>query len=340
MTSILDVLPPVSPAQHDSILQAPRTAAAHQALLRDVPAMHALEVGGAARLDRLPANLTVAAWNVERCLFPEDSAALLGRYQPDLVLLSEMDCGMARTGQRNTTAVVAAELGMHYAFGVEFYEMDLGSPIERDLSKDDHNMFGWHGNALLSSAPFTDLALFRLDDRGHWFVVDGDHTSDPNQPRLGTRMAIAARVETSAGSLCVVSTHLESNADATYRHEQFALLLSQIDTFAGDSPILIGGDLNTGNHIPPDYSWEQESLFALAEDQGYNWDLTPPGITTRPSSLSPGPRRSMRLDWFCARGLGGKAGPLVPAVSGEGRALSDHECIVCHVDLTLNGHAG
>ena len=333
MTHLVKSLPDITDAERARILTEARTPSNHRALLGDIAAMTALETGGEGKSDPLPGQFTVAAWNVERCLFPERSAAHLARHNPAVVLLSEMDSGMARTGQRNTTAEMARQLGMHYAYGVEFFEMDLGGPTERQFCKDDFNASGWHGNAILSAAPFEKLALFRLDQDGRWFCTGPGSFADPEQPRMGGRMAIAAIVQTQKGPLCVVSTHLESNADAQYRHGQFADLLATIDAFAPNLPVLIGGDLNTGNHIPPDYDWRVETLFDLAREQGYNWDLTPDGITTRHSLITPHDTRRMKLDWFCARGLTGMAGPLLASLDTDGTPLSDHECILCSVAL-------
>ncbi|PLW78396.1 endonuclease [Cohaesibacter celericrescens] len=331
MTDLVSSLPDITDAERHRILRVERTPDQHRALLTDIPAMTALEVGGKAKSSRLSADFTVAAWNVERCLFPDRSANHLASHTPSVVLLSEMDSGMARTGQRNTTAEMANALGMRYAYGVEFFEMGLGGPTERPYCKDDFNASGWHGNAILSAVPFEKLALFRLDQNGRWFCTGSNSAADPEQPRMGGRMAVAAIVPTETGPLCVVSTHLESNANAAYRHQQFASLLSMIDRFAPDIPVLIGGDLNTGNHIPPDFDWRVESLFDLAREQGYHWDLTPDGVTTRNSLITPHDTRRMKLDWFCARGLVGAAKPLLASLDTDGTPLSDHECILCDV---------
>ena len=333
MTSILSALPVVTEEERARLLSVPRNASEHRALLASIPAMSALEVGGAGDGNALPSRFTVAAWNVERCLFPERSAMHLARHGPAIILLSEMDHGMARTKQRNTASEMARHLGMHYVYGVEFYEMDLGGPTERPFCEDDFNARGWHGNAILSKVPFERLALFRLDEDGRWFCTGPGSYADPEQPRMGGRMAIAAIVPTDAGPLCVVSTHLESNADAAYRHQQFADLLDRIEAFAPGTPVLIGGDLNTGNHIPPDYDWRVETLFDLARDKGYMWDLTAEGITTRNSLITPHDSRRMKLDWFCARGLKGEALPLLASLDTDGTPLSDHEAILCNLDL-------
>ncbi len=199
ITATLPELPAVTQEERARILAAPRTAAAHRQLLAAVPAMNALQTGGAARGEHLPESFSVAAWNVERCLFPEQTATHLAPVAPDILLLSEVDHGMARTAQRHTTKAVAEALGMTYAFGVEFYELDLGGPTERGFCRDEFNALGWHGNAVLSSVPFERLAMFRLDRDGHWFAA-GKGAADADQPRLGGRMAIAAVVPAAGGA--------------------------------------------------------------------------------------------------------------------------------------------
>ncbi len=333
MTKTFSELPSVTPAERARILTAPRNSEAHQRLMADIPAMSALEVGGKPSGAALSQEFSVVAWNVERCLFPEKSAAHIAAHAPSIVLVSEMDCGMARTGQRNTTAAMAEKLDMAYAYGVEFYELDLGGPTERARCTDDFNAIGWHGNAILSSVPFEKTALFRLDEDGYWFVADGSGSGDSEQPRLGGRMAVAAILQSIAKPVCVVSTHLESNATAAYRHQQFEKLLDMVDEFAPGLPVLIGGDLNTGNHIPPDFDWRVETLFDLARDRGYTWDFTPDGVTTRNSLITPHDTRRMKLDWFAARGFAGNPGPLIPSLDPDGVPLSDHEAVMCSVRI-------
>lgn len=325
--TVTDRLPPVTAAERARLLEAPRNAAAHRALMQEVPAMRMVQTGGGASIDRLPAEFNAVAWNVERCLFPAESAAHLSGHAPEVVLLSEVDHGMARTGQRHTTAEMAAALGMAYAFGVEFHELDLGGPTERRFCTDTRNALGWHGNAILSKAPIDRVTLIRLDDHGHWFAEEAG--ADPEQPRLGGRMALAAVVAGASGPLCLVSTHLESNAGPTHRARQMEILLDGIDAFAPGLPVLIGGDLNTGNHVPPDFDWRGEGLFPLAEARGYCWDFTAEGMTTRPSLITPHPERVMKLDWFAGRGLAPLERGLISSVSSDGTPLSDHDAVWC-----------
>ena len=330
MISLLDTLPPVSAAERARLLATPRTAEAHRALMAEVQAMNAVQLGGTTARKTLPGRFTVAAWNVERCLFPNGTAAHLSSIAPDVVLLSEVDHGMARTGQRHTTADMARALGMVYAFGVEFHELGLGGPTERPYCIDDANALGWHGNAILSSVPFDKVTLIRLDDHGHWFTTG----SDPDQPRLGGRMALAAILPTEKGPVCVVSTHLESNADAAHRQLQFERLLAAVDRFAPGLPVLIGGDLNTGNHLPPHFDWREETLFALGEAHGYDWGFTAEGMTTRPSLITPHPERVMKLDWLAGRQMRCHDKGILPSLDPTDRPLSDHDCVWSRVSLS------
>ncbi len=325
MIDIVPALPRVTDAERQHLLSAPRTADAHRAMMASVPAMRMVQTGGTASADALPGALSVVAWNVERCLFPEDSADHIAHLSPDVVLLSEVDHGMARTAQRHSTEVMADRLGMAYGFGVEFHELDLGGPTERHFCKDDFNALGWHGNAVLSRAPFDRITLIRLDDHGHWFSAEAG--ADPDQPRLGGRMAIAAVVPTASGPVCVVSTHLESNSGPDHRAAQMTRLLDGIDAFAPGLPVLIGGDLNTGNHVPPDFDWRQETLFADARARGFDWGFTADGMTTRPSLITPHPGRKMKLDWFAGRGLMPGPNAVIASTDANGRPLSDHDAV-------------
>lgn len=329
-TKICQELPPVDPRLAEQIVQAERTVDAHRRLFSSLQALHCLEMGGElVERGRLGATLTIAAWNLERCLYPEQSADLLREASADVVLVSEMDNGMARTHQRNTIKALADTLGMRYAYGLEFYEMGPGSEIERNLSADDFNERGWHGNAVLSRVEPLACALIRLDDHGHWFCQDhGTNKDGPtDHPRIGGRNGIAMILPTDAGDICVVSTHLESNAGIAARQSQMERLIAALDAFAEGLPIIIGGDLNTGNNIPGS-DWRAETLYAAAERHGFDWSNNAEGTTTRKSLLTPDPDAKMKLDWFAARGFSGQGAKIVPSLDDNGKVLSDHELIV------------
>lgn len=303
-----------------------RTVAAHDARMAELPSMNAVEAGGhAERAEPLPFPFTVAAWNLERCLFPLQSAEHLGATGAEIVLLSEMDDGMARTRQAHTTADVAEELGMAYLYGVEFIELGLGSDTEREFCKDDFNRRGLHGNALLSTVPLHEPFLLRLEGERLWF------TGEVDQPRLGERIAVGGTINTEAGPLVLVSTHLESATTAAYRERQVVGIIDALDTAFPGRPVLIGGDLNTGNHTGGDF--EAEGLFARAAERGFTRHGGPLDVmTTRPSLITRWPDRAMKLDWFLSRGLAVSGVEIVSSLSPTGKPLSDHDMITCRID--------
>lgn len=307
-------LPVPEPAMLE-IAGLPRSMAAHDAHAATIPAFALVEHSARGGAEPLSLPIRVAAWNLERCLFPEASAeALRGA---DLVLLSEMDDGMARTGQRHTSAEIAAALGMDYAYAVEFIELGLGSPIEHALCQDRFNARGFHGNALMARGALRQPFALRLHGHRQWFF-------DAEQPRLGERVAVGAVLDTVAGPLLAVSTHLESACTAAHRDAQVTGLIALIDHAFPGLPVLIGGDLNTGNHAGGD--WRAEGLFETARAAGFTVHGGPEEApTTRPSLITRCPERAMKLDWFLARGLELGETTICPALAPDGTPLSDHE---------------
>ncbi|RYE82340.1 MAG: endonuclease, partial [Hyphomicrobiales bacterium] len=213
--------PIVGPSQEerDALSALDRTEENHAAALARLACLQRVEAPAARLTPPLGFPLTVAAWNLERCYAVEASAALLMRERADIALLSEVDNGMARTAQRHTARDVAADLGMSYAFGVEFLELELGADIELEFCTDDFNRHGFHGNAVLARGALQAPVMIRLEEHGHWFRPDSPAR------RIGTRCAIAGAVMTAGGPIYVVSVHLENSAGTDYREAQIRNLL-------------------------------------------------------------------------------------------------------------------
>lgn len=317
-------LTPLSQAERGKIAALPRTVAAHDGHMATLPCMTSFERGGTCPAAPLGFPFTVAAWNLERCLFPAASAHKIAATRAQVVLLSEMDNGMARTAQTHTTAELSAALGMAYAYGVEFIELGLGSDTELEFCTDTHNSAGFHGNAILAATPLLRPFLLRLPGQRFWFLSGGD------QPRLGERMAIGAVIQTTAGPVVMASTHLESNADAPQRAAQLNALITALEGQLPGLPLVIGGDLNTGNHIGGD--WRRETLFNDAIARGFSVHGGPDdAMTTRPSLITRWPDRAMKLDWFVTRGVQVRQSQIVASTDASGRPLSDHDMIVLEI---------
>lgn len=311
--------------------------AAHDRWMAEWPCLSTFEVADPPVAAPPPEALTVAAWNIERCKRVEDSAALLDRIGADVALATELDLGMARSGQRHTTRDLAGALGVGYAFGTEFVELGAGDLQETREFGDVPNLHGLHGNALLSRWPLRDVALIPLDDGGSWYVRA---PKNDGQYRVGGRMALAARLETARGPLTVASVHLESESDAVGRAEQIARLLTTLDALYGDGPAVVGGDLNTGGLTEAGLMGEAalegaarvEPCFAAFAAHGFDWQAANTGATT--TRLPPWvaqDRPTKLLDWLFTRGVRASAPAVVPALSEAGDYLSDHECITARI---------
>jgi endonuclease/exonuclease/phosphatase family metal-dependent hydrolase len=294
------------------------------------------------------AELRVVAWNMERCKHVAASAELLRALEPDVVLLTEMDWGMARSGQLHTTREFAAPLGLAYVYGVEFLELGHGNEQERRDHAGEANAVGFHGNAILSRVPLREPALIRLDAGGQWF--DGAR----GERRVGGRMAIAGTLPTSRGDITLASVHLESHSDPEHRADQVRGLLGALERRSPAAPVLIAGDLNTFS-IPHaelvdrdrlraalDVDRERlkrperyEPLFEHARAGGFDWEACNEmgERTGRFADEERTWRAGIKIDWFLTRGLRAREPEVIDAVGSAGRPLSDHELISVRVAL-------
>src|SRR5690606_17225630 len=160
---VCERIPVVSAEQRAEIATGPATPERHAALLEALPFTDAVELQQPRAESVLGETARVVAWNAERCKQLEPSARLLAASGGDVLLLSELDHGMARSGQHHAARELAWLLGFGYVFAVEFLELQLGSPAERDvLPEGASNQVGYHGNAILSRAPLLRPAVVRL----------------------------------------------------------------------------------------------------------------------------------------------------------------------------------
>ena len=74
-------------------------------------AEQAIELVPPPQLQPLGNRVRIAAWNAERCKYLPESAVLLEGIGADIVLLTELDIGMARSGNRHTVRELARKMG-------------------------------------------------------------------------------------------------------------------------------------------------------------------------------------------------------------------------------------
>lgn len=311
--------------------------AAHGRLLERIPALHAVEQAPPANPLPWPGSLRIGAFNAQRLQDRRAARHLMRQAGAQVTLLSEVDAGMARSGNVHTVRDLIAGSGEGYLYGVEFVELDLGSADEVAQCAGQSNARGLHGNAIVTGLALERACLIPLEENGLWFAgIDGF------QRRIGGRMALAARVAQAPRPLWVVSTHLESKTDPADRQAQIGALLRALDEIAPDEACVIGGDFNTKalprgddeRHRLLESPEAYEPLFASLREAGFAWrhaNLALPTQTPGPTNKHEPPFG--KLDWILVRGCEARNPQVIPAVDEEGRAVSDHEMIA--VDIAL-----
>ena len=345
VTRTMDRLPVLPPEPRRAILGLPISPDEHRRQVEAYPAFHAVEFRPLAGSPGTDGPARIVAWNAERLKYPDASVRLLEPLGADALLLTELDVGMARSGNRHTAAELAGRLHAGYAFGLEYLELDLGDAREREWHAGEVNRDGLHGAAILSRHELSRPAVVRLELDGAWF--DGSR----GERRVGGRIAVAATLAVAGAPVTLVAVHFESHSDPAHRAEQMTVLLDAVDAYAPSQPALIGGDFNTST-VGRDWSRGTgvkptildpgrlldpvpfEPLFEVAARRGYEWRAcNEPGIATqrtRPDGTPTPPHG--RIDWLFARGLRSTDPATIPAVDAAGVAVSDHEALAVTIE--------
>ncbi len=352
-------------------------------LERSAPARHLVEQldSALARVEHTPANLPppegapfyrVVAWNVRRGLAYDGILKLL-RHDPilaeaDVLLLTETDKGMARSGNRDVARELAHALGMHAAFVPCYLNLTKGNAAERSV--EGENTAGLHGNAILSRYPLSELRIHSLPN-------GKDKLAGPEK-RVGRQRGLTARVALPGLPLTVTCLHLDAHASRAHRALQMEQVLEETTDLGG--PRLIGGDWNTttydcqsarpamvgllgrlfeglqrsiqDHHLRPERRHERP-LFEGLRRHGFEWQpCNVAGIPTWHFDLAwsheglgdwlpswtpravgwllreTEGRASFKLDWFAARGLECARPAVLADLRQDGERVSDHDPLV------------
>lgn len=263
--------------------------------------------------------IRATAWNIERGL-RLDSIIKVLREHPvigasDVLLLTELDYGMTRTGNRFVAREIADALGMNYVFAPCYLALTKGNGME--INAAGENAQALHGNALLSRHPL---------QRAHSLALpNGKDKMGGNEKRLGQQRAVVADVVHPHGMFRAVSLHLDAHSTQGHRHRQMKLVLDHLDTLRPVLPTLIGGDWNTTtyntrraaysiagyfrrvmmgvrhvikNHHPYPDHWFERGLFRELEKRGWNYrDLNEAGVCTLHYDVSDLAANTNMGDW-------------------------------------------
>jgi endonuclease/exonuclease/phosphatase family metal-dependent hydrolase len=256
-----------------------------------------------------PELVRVLVWNVERGKDPSDWVSIDAVRRADVLLLCEVDDGMARSENLDVAAELAERLGLHYAYAPNYFELTRGTRSERIATRGRRNLRGFHGNAILSRWPLLDVRRVALPVEFDWFRH--------YERRIGTRVALRATLATPGEPLTVAVAHLEAFARPEQRARQLRVLLEDLR----DAPrAIVGGDFNTLGVRP---GWggalrlladrardahrftrsvvALEPLFEEARRAGFYWDdLNCYAATWRLNRILPSWGRA-KLDWVLGR---------------------------------------
>jgi endonuclease/exonuclease/phosphatase family metal-dependent hydrolase len=238
------------------------------------------------------------AWNLERGIELEGQLEALRSHpylrEADVLLLTETDLGMARSGNRNVAQELARALGFYYAFVPCYLNLAKGSGLE--YHAEGENALGLHGNAVLSRYPLRNVRAV--------FLKNGIDKMAGREKRLGRQAVVIADVEFPNYRVTAISSHLDANSSQRHRADQMRDILSGLDGHDGprrlDSgpPVVIGGDWNTttynsstpawaiagfwlrvlmgvdnviNNHYMHPYHWFEKDLFRTLERRGFDY---------------------------------------------------------------------
>lgn len=264
--------------------------------------------------------ICATAWNLERGIELDRIIQVLKEHpvmsRSDLLLLTELDYGMARSANRYVAREIAEALGLYYAFAPCYLALSKGAGAEAEVKGE--NTLSLHGNAMMSRYPLLRVHSLALPN--------GKDKMRGREKRLGTQRAIIADVDHPLGMFRAVTLHIDAHSTQSHRHLQMKILLDHLDSIKSPLPVLIGGDWNTTthnarralysilgyfrrvlmgvrnvivNHYPHPDVWFERHLFRELEGRGYSYrDLNVTGGCTLHYSIQDLAANKNMAEWI------------------------------------------
>ena len=280
--------------------------------------------------------IRVVNFNAERGRYWREFAELLEERneKPDIIILNEMDIGMARSGNVHTARKLAHHLKMNYAWGLEFIELTNGNHEEQNRTRTSENALGLHGNAILSTCKIFDPIIFR-DPLDEIYFSNRAHKKNAmgSEKRLGGRMSLFARTGDVGTTQHIVvgsvhKAHPSRNRQEIWEYLGFGPAPTETTNFTRGIPprqqrgIVVGGDL------------ESRKFCTLSGFKNLDRVQKP---TTFPSDCSRNHTGNFRGDYLCGNmQIDQKDSVILPCAGANGALqLSDHSII--KISLLPNG---
>lgn len=236
--------------------------------------------------------LRVAAWNLERGMAYEGITETLKTNpllsKADIYLFTEVDFGMARSGNRFVAKDLVCDLNLYGVYAPAYLNLDKGNGAEGE-SVTGTNTVAIQGHAILSRYPIVDTEVIHLPNAK-------DHMGGKER-QIGQESAIIATIQTPLGRIHCAAVHLAAHSQRKDRVLQMKTVLNALSK--KKDPIIIGGDWNTTtynayppyrailgfwrrvamgvhntilNHYPYPERYFERRLFATLENYGFKTD--------------------------------------------------------------------
>lgn len=188
-------------------------------------------------------SLRAVAWNIERGAKLKEIIDALGEHkalrESDVLLLTELDCGMARSDNRFVAREIAESLKLNYVFAPCYLALNKGSGLEAHVTGE--NTHALHGNALFSPHPLRKAHSLALPN--------GKDKLRGKEKRLGAQRVVVADVlHPTAGEFRAVTLHLDAHSTRNHRRRQMRIVLDHLEHLHPRLPTVIGGDWNTSTY--------------------------------------------------------------------------------------------
>lgn len=172
--------------------------------------------------------LKVVELNAERGRWWMEATTLL--QDADVIILNEMDIGMARSDQQHTTRLMAHFLGMNYAWGLEFVELTPGTEEDRYNANGVPDFNGLHGNGFLTKCAISDPVIFRNEIGDYFSSVPAGLNANGLEKRLGGRMGMFGKIIVDGNETVIGSVHKISGYE------------DEVKQYIGKRDAIIAGD--------------------------------------------------------------------------------------------------
>jgi endonuclease/exonuclease/phosphatase family metal-dependent hydrolase len=231
--------------------------------------------------------MRVMTWNIDHGADLAKVAGEMLHNPADLCLLQEVDLYTRRAGERDIGTELAKRLRMNGAYGIEFEELsqENGRPAYIGQATLTRLPFA---NTTVTTSPVATSRILRFERQSaFWKPRVWIQSAVPLlQRRAGNRIALVTELEFAGKMLVVYNAHLESRSAGAIQHRQIEEILQDSRRYSPETPILIGGDLNS-KYFPSAFLHELEAA-GFRSAMGERIERTH--------------RIMMSLDWLFVRG--------------------------------------